>query len=47
MIIRRSPLLVWRAIAMHFRDDADRDGKQNNDIDGCNAYNVIEVDSGY
>ena len=28
---------------MHFRDDTDRDGEQNKDVDGCTAYNVVEV----
>ena len=29
---------------MHFRDDTDRDGKQNKDVDGCTTYSVVEVD---
>ena len=32
---------------MHFCDDTDRDGKQNKDVDGCTAYNVVEVDGGH
>jgi len=32
---------------MHFRDDGNRAGKQNNDIDGCTAHDVVEVDNGH
>ena len=45
-IPRSRPLMRW-TIAMHFRDDTDRDGKQNKDIDGCAADKVVEVDGVY
>jgi len=32
-----------RRIATYFGDDTDRYGKQNEDIDGCTACDVIEV----
>jgi hypothetical protein len=32
---------------MHFRDNTDRDGKQSQDVDGCTAHEVIEVDDGH
>ena len=32
---------------MHFRDNTDRDGKQNQDVDGSAAHEVIEVDGGH
>src|SRR5215467_641269 len=48
MATRRLPLLSCRPskqrrIATYFGDDADRYGKQNEDIDGCAACDVIEV----
>jgi hypothetical protein len=30
---------------MHFRRDTYRDGKQNKDVDGCTAYQVMEMDN--
>jgi hypothetical protein len=36
-----------RAIAMHFRDNTDRNGKQNKDINGCTAHDIVEVDGGH
>jgi hypothetical protein len=52
MTIRRLPLLSYHpsmrpAIAMHFRDNTDRNGKQNKDIDGCTAHDIVEVDGGH
>jgi len=32
---------------MHFRDNTDRDGKQNQDVDGSAAHEVIEVDGAH
>jgi len=32
---------------MHFCDDTDRDREQSEDVDGCTAHEVIEVDGGH
>ena len=48
--LERLPLLSgWlsmrRMITMHFRDDTNRDGEKNQDVDGCTANEVVEVNS--
>ena len=33
-----------RMITTHLRDNTDRDGKQRNDVNGCTAQEIIEMD---
>jgi len=38
---------MQRMITVHLRDEANRDGKKSQDVDGCTAHEEIEVNTGH